>query len=117
MASPFNIFRRNQRIMMVMLTGLSMFAFLFLDVSTMKSGGVSKSLTVALFAGICGLGLWYVGSRRGQGGEWALWGAVLGGVAAFLFVRSTGPEPVMQGKGIQITAPLTFSIYWIETPL
>ncbi len=103
MASPFNIFRRNQRIMMVVLTGLSMFAFLFFDVTTMKSGGASKALTVALFAALCGLGLWYVGSRRGQGSEWALWGAVLGGVAAFLFVRSTGTESVIQGKGIQVT--------------
>ena len=52
MASPFNIFRRNQRVMMVVLTGLSMVAFLFFDVTMMKSGVLSKSLTVALFAGI-----------------------------------------------------------------
>lgn len=89
MASPFNVFRRNQRVMMVVLTGLSMFAFLFFDVTTMRSGGLPKSLTIAMFAAICAAGLWFVGRRHGKSSEWALWGAVLGAVAAFFFVRSS----------------------------
>lgn len=104
MASPFNVFRRNQRIMMAVLTGLSMFAFIFFDVSVMRSGGgMSKSLTVAMFAAICALGLWYVGRRHGKPSEWAMWGALLGGVAAFLFVRSSEPAPAIRAKGINIT--------------
>lgn len=103
MASPFNVFRRNQRIMMAMLVGLSMFAFIFFDPSLVRSGGLPKSLTVVLVAGVCALGLWFVGQRRGQGNEWALWGAVLGALAAFLYVRSANPEPVIRGKGIEIS--------------
>ncbi len=92
MASPFNVFRRNQRVMMAALVGLSMFAFIFFDPSLMRSGsGVPKSLTVAMFAAICALGLWFVGRRHGKSSEWAMWGALLGGVAAFLFVRSAEP--------------------------
>lgn len=92
MASPFNIFRRNQRIMMVVLTGLSMFAFIFIDATTARSGGLPKSITIVFFAALCALGLWYVGRRHGKSNEWALWGAVLGAVAAFFFVR-TSAEP------------------------
>lgn len=102
MASPFNIFRRNQRMMMVVLTVLSMFAFVFFDVAAKNSGGLSKMLTVGFFAAVCGLGLWFVGSRRGQGSEWGFWGAAIGALAAFIFVRSVGPETVVHGNGIQI---------------
>ncbi len=98
MASPFNIFRRNQRVMMAVLTGLSMIAFIFFDATLMRNGQSNRTLFILMIAAICALGLWFVGSPRGKGSEWALWGALLGGVAAFLFFRSGGPEPVARTK-------------------
>ncbi len=92
MASPFNIFRRNQRVMMVVLTGLSMFAFIFFDVSSMRSGGggTSKVLTVLMIAGLFALGGWFVGQRHNKSQDWATWAGLAGAVAAFLFVWSSG---------------------------
>jgi len=94
--SPFEIFRRNQRMAMVVLTGLAMFSFIFLDALTMRSGRTPPSLIVALVALICGGGLWMVGAPRGKGSEWGLWGAVLGAVVGFIAVRHQATGDVVQ---------------------
>lgn len=86
--SPFEIFRRNQRQFMVLLTGLSMFAFVFLDAATSRSGNLPMSLGVLSVALICAGGLWVVGSPRGKGGEWAVYGAIVGAVVAFFGFRA-----------------------------
>jgi len=85
--SPFELFRRNQRLMMVVLTGLSMFAFIFLDTETRRSGRVSPALVVAMVALVIGGLLWMLGAPRGKGSEWGLWGALLGAVVGFIAVR------------------------------
>ena len=64
MASPFNIFRRNQRVMMAVLTGLSMIAFIFFDATLMRNGQSNRTLFILMIAAICALGLWFVGSPR-----------------------------------------------------
>ena len=87
MASPFSMFRRNQRVMMAGIVAMSMFAFIFFD-PTMMRGGLPRPLVILLIAGLCGLGLWFVGQRHGKSTEWGLWGALLGGVAAFFFVQT-----------------------------
>ena len=83
--SPFEIFRRNQRQLMVVLTGLSMFAFIFLDVATNQSGRLSVSMAMLLLAALFGGGLWFVGSSRGKGTEFALWGVLLLGLVFSAF--------------------------------
>jgi hypothetical protein len=86
--SPFDIFRRNQRQMMVVITGLAMFSFLFLDNITRQSGALPLSLGVILIAAICAGGLWIVGAPRGKGTEFALWGALIGAVAGYVGFRN-----------------------------
>jgi hypothetical protein len=93
--SPFEIFRRNQRQMMVVLTGLAMFAFVFLDSLSMQSGQLPRSLGVILVAMLCAGGLWIVGAPRGKGGELALYGALIGGVVAFFGLGASGQAPVV----------------------
>ncbi|MFO0917850.1 MAG: hypothetical protein U0872_05985 [Planctomycetaceae bacterium] len=83
---------------MAVLTALSMFAFIFFDATLMRNGQSNRTLFILMIAAICGLGLWFVGSPRGKGGEWAMWGALVGALAAFLFFRSGGPEPVARTK-------------------
>ncbi|HET6426206.1 MAG TPA: SurA N-terminal domain-containing protein, partial [Planctomycetaceae bacterium] len=92
--SPFEIFRRNQRQLMVLLTGLSMFAFVFLDAATSRSGNLPTSLGVLSVALICAGGLWVIGSPRGKGGEWAVYGAIVGAVIAFFGFRAQSNSAV-----------------------
>lgn len=94
--SPFAVFRRNQKQLMVVLTGLAMFAFVFLDSVTMQSGQLPRSLMVVLVAMICAGGFWVIGSPRGKGSELALYGALIGGVVAFFGLGATGTATVVQ---------------------
>jgi hypothetical protein len=88
--SPFEVFRRNQRQLMVVLTGLAMFSFIFLDVATMRQGGTPVSTAVIVVAVICAGGLWLIGAPRGKGMEFALWGALVGAVVGFVaFTRQS----------------------------
>lgn len=94
--SPFAIFRRNQRQLMVVLTGLAMFAFIFLDTVSMQSGQLPRMFTVLLVAMICAGGLWVVGAPRGKGNEWAMYGALLGAVVAFFGLRAQSNGVIVQ---------------------
>lgn len=93
--SPFEIFRRNQRQLMVVVTGLAMFSFVFLDAATSRSGELPTSLGVLTVALLCAGGMWVVGSPRGKGNEWALYGAIVGGVVAFFGIRAQTNAPVV----------------------
>jgi len=93
--SPFAIFRRNQRQLMVVLTGLAMFAFIFLDSATQSSGELPRSLLIVLVAMACAGGMWVIGSPRGKGNELALYGAMVGAVIAFFGLRTIGAPPVV----------------------
>lgn len=93
--SPFEIFRRNQRQLMVVLTGLAMFAFVFLDAATMRSGEPPRSLLIVLVALACAGGMWIIGSPRGKGNELAMYGAIVGAVIAFFGLRTIGAPPVV----------------------
>jgi len=86
--SPFAIFRRNQRQLMVVVTGLAMFAFIFLDDSILRGGQLPRMLGVVFVALVCAGGLWVIGAPRGKGNEWALYGALLGAVVAFFGLRA-----------------------------
>ncbi len=92
--SPFEIFRRNQRQFMVVLTGLAMFSFVFLDAATSRSDRLPMSLGILTVALICAGGLWVIGSPRGKGGEWAMYGAIVGAVIAFFGFRAQTNAPV-----------------------
>ncbi len=93
--SPFEIFRRNQRQLMVVVTGLAMFSFVFLDAATSRSGELPTSLGVVTVALLCAGGLWVIGSPRGKGSEWALYGAIIGGVIAFFGIRAQSNSAVV----------------------
>jgi hypothetical protein len=94
--SPFAVFRRNQRELMVALTVLAMFAFVFLDSLNYQNGPVSPLTGAMVIALLFAGGLWAIGSRRGRGGEFALWGAVLGAVVGFFGFRAGSMGPVIR---------------------
>lgn len=81
MASPFSLFRKNSKGLMVALVGLSMFAFIIMgngDPNAEGSGMTMALMAICVVAGIA----WGLGHRSGQGTEWAATGAL----AAALFI-------------------------------
>lgn len=92
--SPFAIFRKHQKVLMVVLTMLAMFAFVVLD-ALQTANEIPISLWALIGAGI-GAGIfWLLGSSGGKGTEWALAGAVLGGVIVLVLPRFFGDRGVV----------------------
>lgn len=105
MKSPFEVFRKHQKVLMVILIGMAMFAFIFLD-TVMGMNQIPRSLLVLMLAGVvAGLG-WIVGTQVGKGkgkaaargkpSEFALWGAILGVAVGIVWMRFSGPAPAVK---------------------
>ncbi|MCA9115401.1 MAG: hypothetical protein KDA79_09960 [Planctomycetaceae bacterium] len=96
MPSPFQVFRRNQKTMMVVLTGLALFAFVLMDPLTQSSGGIPTSLLVVLLA--CALAgvAWIFGNQKGNGKDYAIVGALFGVALGLMIPQLTKPGPVVQ---------------------
>ncbi|MEM9702552.1 MAG: hypothetical protein AAF907_08925, partial [Planctomycetota bacterium] len=87
MASPFEIFRRNQWLV-VALFGLSIFAFIFMDMVG-PSGGSGRNETFPILIGVLlgGIAAWLISNTTGRTAVmWAAAGSVAGG----LFVGLSG---------------------------
>ena len=81
MSSPFAVFRRHQKAMTVILTGLAMFAFIIfgaLDPSASPTGGVSHILIPLLAAALFAGAFWIWGLQDGKGPQDAVTGALVG---------------------------------------
>lgn len=72
MKSPFAVFRKHARVMLVLLTGLAMFAFIFLD-------QLQPQHFPAVMALLLGAGLfWFIGRKSDKAIEFAVAGAIVG---------------------------------------
>ena len=91
MASPFAVFRRNQKVLTVILTCLAMFAFIILDsVSKMETSAI-----MPIIFGLIGAALaWMWGSQNERGISYPTIcvGAVLGGIAGAMIVAQSGNQ-------------------------
>ncbi|NQV29094.1 MAG: hypothetical protein HQ518_32470 [Rhodopirellula sp.] len=91
MASPFAVFRRNQKILTVVLTCLAMFAFIILDsVSKMDSSSI-----MPILFGIIGAALaWLWGSQNERGISYSTIavGAVLGAIAGAVIIAQSANQ-------------------------
>ncbi|MFQ5732634.1 MAG: hypothetical protein ACE5KM_11865 [Planctomycetaceae bacterium] len=102
MRSPFQIFRKHQKVLIVVLIGLAMLAFILLD--SIRNIGKLSPLTLAfllaiLVGGVC----WVVGLQGGKGkqSEFGMGGVIAGllvGVALMLFNRPTAAVETSAGK-------------------
>ncbi|WP_437228681.1 hypothetical protein SH661x_001023 [Planctomicrobium sp. SH661] len=81
MSSPFTIFRRHQRVMMVVITGLSMISFVLLG-AVQDPRQLPTPLVVIFLAAMAGGVAWLAGLRSGKGSEWGLTGALIGAIFA-----------------------------------
>jgi len=87
MKSPFAIFRKHSKVLTVWLTVLAMFAFIVF--SSLEQSQFPFVFGILLGAGI----FWYIGSRVGKPGEYAVAGAVLGGMLVFFTLKDVGAPP------------------------
>jgi hypothetical protein len=89
MASPFSMFRKHEKVLMVALTVLAMVAFIFLD-------QVTPDQVPALFGLIAGaLLFWALGAQTGRGWIYAIAGGVLGLIVGLTLPRLYGPAPAV----------------------
>ncbi len=94
MRSPFAIFRKHQKMAMVILTGLSMFAFVVMDQLRAES-----PMTVPILAAAVGMLLFgFLGYRRGEPVTWGVGGTALGIAIAVVAMRlaPSGTRPPVQ---------------------
>src|SRR5580704_17602008 len=94
MRSPFAIFRKHQKMAMVILTGLSMFAFVVMDQLRAES-----PMTLPILAAAAGMMIFgFFGYRRGEAVTWGVAGTALGIAIAVVAMRfaPSGPKPPVQ---------------------
>jgi len=91
MASPFDVFRKNQKVLMALLVGLSMVAFILADSVD------ATTFPIFLGAAFGALGLWLLSGKGGPEG-WAIAavGAVLGAVVGWYGPSWLGNNTVVQ---------------------
>ena len=95
MRSPFAIFRKNQKTLMVVLVGLSMFAFVLLGMVN-NPADMPKSLVIIAVVAVVGGAAWIAGMSSGRSKEYGSWGLVLGALLAVLLtVVGDKPTPAV----------------------
>jgi hypothetical protein len=105
MQSPFQIFRKHQKMLIVVLTGLAMFAFILLD-SVQNLSSVPPTLMVFIGAVLLGGAFWIFGLQGGKGKqvEFGLTGAVVGVAIGLAFMFFSRPRPVVETSVGKISA-------------
>src|SRR5271154_4149468 len=102
MKSPFAIFRKHQKVLMVVLTGLAMFAFVVMD----SVRADSSTATLPILGGVIGMGLLgYIGWRRGEAVTFGTVGLAIGVVlGVFLMLHAgTGPKAPIETDAGNLT--------------
>ena len=87
--------RRNQKQWMVVITILAVFSFVFDDLIR-GAGTKMPSGNIIFIAVFCAAGMSIIGYRRGKTTEFGLAGLVVGGLVAFIGMRSGGPPVVVR---------------------
>ena len=85
MSSPFSLFRRHQRILMVVTTGLAMISFVLLGAIS-DPRDMPMPLVVIFLAAMLGGIFWLAGLSRGKGSDWGLTGVILGVVLGLVMI-------------------------------
>lgn len=89
MASPLELFRKNQKVLMVPLTILAMFAFIVMD--QLNPNQAPPIVGMLLF----GVLFWYLGKDRGKGTLFAVIGVVVGFFVGYTMMPRQGAAMVV----------------------
>ncbi len=89
MASPLELFRKKQKVLMVPLTILAMFAFIVMD--QLKPEQFPPILGMLIFGGL----FWYLGKDRGKGTLFAVFGIIIGFFLGYMYIPRQGAAMVV----------------------
>ena len=123
MASPFSIFRKHEKVMMVVLVIMAMFAFTLTDLFT------QSTLNVPFFAFLIGGGgMALAGISAGKSLQYGIFGGVVGLVLGYVVPQFFPPAPAVTIRGEGVTdeelqdmiqrrsvANQFVQLYWSET--
>ncbi|MBL8867487.1 MAG: hypothetical protein JNK93_18160 [Planctomycetia bacterium] len=100
MQSPFEIFRTHQKIMMVVLVGLSMIGFVLLGAVPDPSNMPRGLVFIAVLA-VIGGAAWIAGMPSGRSNEYGGWGLAIGALVAagFMMFGDQPPLAVLADTG------------------
>jgi hypothetical protein len=104
MKSPFAIFRKNQKVAMVVLGVLVMFAFVIGPaLQDLSSSGIPASLQAMMIAVLGAVILGGIGYTSGRAKEYAMTGFVLGAVIGVVLPRYFGAAPAVESTAGNLT--------------
>lgn len=102
MSSPFSLFRRHQRILMVVTTGLAMISFVLLGAMT-DPRDMPMPLVILFLAAMVGGMFWLAGLSRGKGADWGLTGVIVGVALGLVMVWSQRESAAVTFEGGKLT--------------
>lgn len=89
MASPLELFRKKQKVLMVPLTILAMFAFIVMD--QLNPEQIPPILGMLVFGPL----FWYLGRDRGKGTQFAVLGTIIGFFLGYMYIPQRGAATVV----------------------
>jgi len=98
MRTPADFFRKHQKVMLPVITGLAMIAFLLQDAGGGNAQNMSPTLVILTAAVLCGGAAWIAGMAKDKGTEYGLVGAIVGvllGVVVNTY-RKEGPSLTLE---------------------
>ena len=102
MSTPFEFFRRHQKVTLAAVTGIAVLSFIIAD-STNNSNQMSPVSVAAMVIGSLAVVGWIWGAKDGKSGENAILGAVLGLAITLVFMFMGRPAPVVYASTGNIT--------------
>ncbi|WP_437205638.1 hypothetical protein [Planctomicrobium sp. SH664] len=103
MSSPFTVFRRYDRVFMVVVTGLALLTFVLGDAVSDPSRMNTKMIVLFLAASV-GVVAWLSGMGKGKGTEWGLSGALIGAAVGLVITYYTREPSVIYMQGGNLSA-------------
>ena len=103
MKSPFQMFRTHQKVLMVVLVGLSMIGFVLLGAVPDPSNMPKALVFISVVAVVAG-GAWIAGMPSKRSAEYGGWGVVLGAALAFLLTMTGGPPAALTAESGDLSA-------------
>lgn len=102
MRSPFAIFRTHQKVLMVILVGLSMVGFVLLG-AVPDPTNMPRALALISVIAVFGGAAWILGMPSGRSKEYGGWGVVLGAALGLALMLGGGPPKAVRAESGDLT--------------
>jgi hypothetical protein len=105
MSSPFSLFRKHQKTLLVVLIGLSMLSFVIFGTMSQAADftNMPPTLIVLSIAAFFACIAWVAGIRSHKSGEYGSIGLIAGVALGLVFVMQGGPAPAVTAEGFTLS--------------